>query len=231
MSMPVLFEFEALPVRVMTGDGGEHWFCAKDICTVLGYSNTSQTIGDHCREKGISKRYTLTEKGQQELQFVDEGNLYRLIIKSRKGEAKRFESWVCDEVLPALHKSGGYHMTGSTAATSRISNHRLRLSLAKELFRARDFELRQLIHQQLADVSNALRLPVPELDSLSRAAPRVPDVVQPFWQALAFLDGKGAVYNHTRAENLVAVNLPELARLLIEQDHPVRFDSALRQAL
>ncbi|MDH1589729.1 BRO-N domain-containing protein [Stutzerimonas stutzeri] len=231
MTMPVLFEFEALPVRVITEENGEHWFCAKDICTVLGYSNASKTVGDHCREKGITKRYTLTEKGQQELQFIDEGNLYRLIIKSRKEEAKRFESWVCDEVLPALRKTGGYQMGGRTTAASRISNHRLRLSLAKELYRTRDRELRQLIHQQLADVSNALGLPVPELDNLGRAAPKAPDVVKEFWQALAFLDGKGVDYNHAKAANLLAVNMPGLADLLIEHGYPLRFDRELYQGL
>lgn len=231
MTMPVLFEFDALPVRVMTGEDGEHWFCAKDICTILGYSNASKTVGDHCRDKGITKRYTLTEKGRQELQFINEGNLYRLIIKSRKPEAKSFESWVCDDVLPALRKTGVYQMGNRPEAASRIPNHRLRLFLAKELYRTRDPELRVLIHQQLADVSNALGLPVPDLDRLGRSAPKMPDVAQLFWQALTFLDGKSASYNHARADNLIAVNLPELARMLIEVGHPLRFDAPLRQAL
>ncbi|WP_244535514.1 BRO-N domain-containing protein [Pseudomonas aeruginosa] len=225
----------------MEGDDGQPWFCATDVCAVLGYSNPSKTIGDHCRASGLTKRYATSEiakrdpssraRDSQEMTFINEGNLYRLIIKSRKEEAKRFESWVCDEVLPALRKTGGYQMGNRPTAASRISNHRLRLSLAKELYRTRDRELRQLIHQQLADVSNALGLPVPELDNLGRAAPEVPDVVEPFWQALAFLDGKGVDYNHAHAGSLLAVNLPELARLMIEHGHPLRFDSALRQGL
>ncbi len=116
-------------------------------------------------------------------------------------------------------------------SASRIANHRLRLSLAKELYRTRDRELRQLIHQQLADVSNALGLPVPELDSLGRAAPKAPDVVRDFWQALAFLDGKGVDYNHACTGNLLAVNLPQLADLLIEHGYPLRFDRELYQGL
>jgi hypothetical protein len=40
--------------------------------------------------------------------YIDEGNLYRLIIKSRKPEAEKFESWVCDEVLPSIRKTGRY---------------------------------------------------------------------------------------------------------------------------
>ncbi|BAW20872.1 MULTISPECIES: BRO family protein [Pseudomonas] len=231
MTIPVLFEFDALPVRVMTGEDGEHWFCAKDICTVLGYSNASKTVGDHCREKGITKRYTLTEKGQQELQFIDEGNLYRLIIKSRKEEARSFESWVCDEVLPALRKTGGYQLDKRSTAATRIANHRLRLALGKELYRTRDPALRTLIHQQLTDVSNALGLPTPEIDSLGRTEPIAPDILKSFWEALAYLDGKGVDYNHTSRSNVLAVNLPELSRLIREHGQSLRFDTALREAM
>ncbi|WP_263143977.1 phage antirepressor N-terminal domain-containing protein [Pseudomonas sp. RIT-PI-AD] len=137
----------------------------------------------------------------------------------------------CDDALWNYWTQGVAERPGASTAASRIANHRLRLSLAKELYRTRDQELRQLIHQQLADVSNALGLPVPELESIGRAAPKAPDVVEPFWKALAFLDGKGVDYNHALASGLLAVNLPELARLLIEHGQPLRFDSTLRQGL
>lgn len=86
MTMPVLFGFEARPVQVVTEEDGEYWFCAKDVCEVLGYSNTSQTIEDHCHEAGVSKRYTSSGDQQRELAFINEGNLYRLVIKIRKFE-------------------------------------------------------------------------------------------------------------------------------------------------
>ncbi|BAU74404.1 BRO-N domain-containing protein [Metapseudomonas furukawaii] len=231
MSLPVLFEFEALPVRVMTEEDGEHWFCAKDVCEVLGYNNTSQTVEDHCREAGVSKRYTSSGGQRRELAFINEGNLYRLIIKSRKEEAKRFESWVCDEVLPALRKAGSYQTGNRSAEAARIANHRLRLSLGKELFHTRDPELRNLIHQQLADVSDALGLPTPDIDSIGRSAPKAPDVLKAFWEALAFLDGKGVDYNHAKAPDVLAVNLPELTRLLAQHGHSLIFDTPLRHAL
>jgi len=231
MAMPTLFEFEALPVRVVTEEDGEYWFCAKDVCEVLGYSNTSQTIEDHCRETGVSKRYTSSGGQQRELAFINEGNLYRLIIKSRKEEAKRFETWVCDEVLPTLRKTGGYQLGNRSTAATRIANHRLRLALGKELYRTRDPELRKLIHQQLADVSTALGLPTPKIDDLGRPAPAAPDALKAFWDALAFLDRRGVDYNHTNASNVLAINLRELARALIEHGQPLSFNSALRQAL
>lgn len=102
------FSFDSIPVRTFLDDTGEPWFCAKDVCDVLGYANSRKSIADHCRAKGVTNRDTLTDGGIQPLSFINEGNLYRLIIKSRKPEAERFESWVCDEVLPTIRKTGQY---------------------------------------------------------------------------------------------------------------------------
>jgi prophage antirepressor-like protein len=227
--MPVLFEFETLPVRVLTGEDGEPWFIAVDVCASLGLNDTNKAlIGLDDDEKREHEQYS--GSGRKPI-LINESGLYSLILRSRKAEAKRFKRWVTHEVLPSIRKTGSYQTENRATATSRISMSRHRLALAKELYRTRDRELRQLIHQQLADVSKALGLPVPELDSLGRTAPTLPDVVEPFWQALAFLDGKGVDYNHANATNLLAVNLPELARLLIEYGQPLRFDKALRQGL
>lgn len=230
MPVPILFEFEELPVRVINDDG-EKWFCAKDICTALGYTNTSKAITDHCREAGVTIRYTSSGGQRRELAFINEGNLYRLIIKSRKEEAKRFESWVCDEVLPALRKTGSYQMNNRSTAAAQIANHRLRLSLLKELYRTRDNTLREAIHQQLADVSSSLGLPTPELDSIGQAAPAVPDVVVEFWQALAFLEGKGVAYDHARDPELLALNMVQLQSLFKAHGLAYQITRTLRHCL
>jgi hypothetical protein len=101
------FAFEAKGVRVQEIDGAP-WFCATDVCSILGYRNAPDAITKHCREAGIAKRDIRSVGQQRSLTFIDEGNLYRLIIKSRKEEAQRFEAWVCDEVLPAIRKHGRY---------------------------------------------------------------------------------------------------------------------------
>ena len=50
----------------------------------------------------------LTNGGQQEVKIISEGDVYRLIIKSKLPNAQKFESWVMDEVLPTIRKTGGY---------------------------------------------------------------------------------------------------------------------------
>lgn len=112
-SSPSVFSFnQDNTIRVVTDDKGDSWFCAIDVCSVLGYVNTRDAIAKHCREKGVAKRDTLTPGGAQALIYINEPNLYRLIIKSRKPEAIRFEEWVMEEVLPALRKHGRYESQG-----------------------------------------------------------------------------------------------------------------------
>ncbi len=106
---PVIFAFDSHAVRTITANDGIVWFVAKDVCTLLGYTNSSKAIADHCRLEGVTNRYPLeTLGGVQYPTLIDEGNLYRLIVKSRKPEAKQFESWVCDNVLPAIRRQGYY---------------------------------------------------------------------------------------------------------------------------
>lgn len=92
-------------VRTIFEDG-KVLFCGSDVARALGYSNTRDAISKHC--KGVVKRDTLTNGGEQETSFIPEGDVYRLIIRSKLPSAQRFEHWVFDEVLPALRQTGSY---------------------------------------------------------------------------------------------------------------------------
>jgi len=87
-------------------ENGKVLFCGSDIAKALGYKNPSKALSDHC--KGVTKRYTPTASGKQEMNFIPEGDIYRLAAKSELSGAERFESWIFDEVLPSIRKNGGY---------------------------------------------------------------------------------------------------------------------------
>jgi prophage antirepressor-like protein len=89
---------------------GEVYFCGKDICDALGYKNQRYALKLHCRTGGVVKYDTPTESGVQRMTFINEANLYRLILKSNLPAADKFESWVCDEVLPLIRRTGFYGM-------------------------------------------------------------------------------------------------------------------------
>ena len=58
--------------------------------------------------QGVTKRDTPTSGGKQELSYINEGDVYRLIMRSKLPSAEKFESWVVDEVIPSIRKNGGY---------------------------------------------------------------------------------------------------------------------------
>jgi len=92
-------------VRTVEIDG-KIYFVASDIAKALGYMNTSKAINDHC--KGVTKRYIPTNGGNQEMNIIPEGDIYRLAAKSELPGAEKFESWIFDEVLPTIRKHGMY---------------------------------------------------------------------------------------------------------------------------
>lgn len=84
---------------------GKPYFVGKDIANALGYSNPRDAISRHC--KGVVKHDSFKEGGQN-ISLIPEGDMYRLITHSKLESAERFESWVFDEVLPTIRKTGGY---------------------------------------------------------------------------------------------------------------------------
>ena len=94
-------------VRAARGKNGEPVFVAKDICAILDLGNPRSSIAlldDD--EKGVHS--VDTPGGKQQMTTVTEPGFYKLVMRSRKPEAKAFQRWVTHEVLPALRRDGGY---------------------------------------------------------------------------------------------------------------------------
>ena len=85
----------------------EPMFCLSDICKSLGLSQPSK-VKERLNEKGVRTIPTLTSGGEQNLLYINEPNLYKVIFQSRKESAERFTDWVTSEVLPSIRKNGGY---------------------------------------------------------------------------------------------------------------------------
>lgn len=84
-------------------------FCASDVAKTLGYTNTSKAIGDHCRWG--TKCYVPHPQSSDkniEMSFIPEGDVYRLITRSKLPAAEEVEKWLFDEVVPSIRKHGGY---------------------------------------------------------------------------------------------------------------------------
>lgn len=100
-------EFGSL--RTLTDEHGRIMFCGKDVASALGYSNTKDAIRRHCRW-GVKHDLPHPQSPARtiEMVFIPEGDVYRLISHSRLPSAEKFESWIFDEVLPTIRRTGGY---------------------------------------------------------------------------------------------------------------------------
>lgn len=102
-------------LRTTVEPNGKVLFCGNDVARALGYKNPRSALQSHC--KGVVKRdgvsfvtnqFGKTTEMTVETNFIPEGDVYRLIIRSTLPGAERFERWVFDEVLPTLHHTGTY---------------------------------------------------------------------------------------------------------------------------
>jgi prophage antirepressor-like protein len=91
------FDFDGNQVRINIDDEGNPWWLAQDVCKVIGLSNVSDAVGR--LEVGEKRSYHGIGKTDNAL-IINEPGLYRLIFRSNKPEARRFQRWVFGEILP-----------------------------------------------------------------------------------------------------------------------------------
>jgi prophage antirepressor-like protein len=106
------FEFDGLPIRTLTRNGNP-WFVAKDVAEVLGYSNPQKAVRDHCKRPepaGVNESFTPLDP---QTILIPEADIYRLVLRSKLPAAERFETWVVEEVLPQIRRTGSYTVEGN----------------------------------------------------------------------------------------------------------------------
>ena len=166
-------------VRTATDENGEPWFCAKDLCDVLGYKNSSCAVNQHVRSSDVAKRYVarlaknrfgVCEGKMQVVQmiFVNESGFYALVLGSKLPSAVKFKDWVTSVVLPQIRKTGGYipvHEGESEEETIRNAEEILRATLKekemlleqqRKLIGEQDVEIRRLngvVDEQVVNIA------------------------------------------------------------------------------
>ncbi|MBR4960238.1 MAG: phage antirepressor KilAC domain-containing protein [Clostridia bacterium] len=90
-------------------EGDKIYFCGSDIAKSLGYTNPHKAVNDHCLEDGVTFRSVIDSMGrEQNIKFISEGNVYRLIVSSKLPSARAFERWLFDQVVPSIRQHGAY---------------------------------------------------------------------------------------------------------------------------
>jgi len=107
------FDFKGESLRALTNKAGEPWFVLKDCMSILDLGNPTETVKMFDDDEFSTTEVIDSIGRRQQAYIISEPGLYRLVMRSRKPEAKEFQRWVTHEVLPSIRKHGAY-MTQQT---------------------------------------------------------------------------------------------------------------------
>ena len=102
-----LFNYGGNKIRTVI-QNNEVWFVAKDVCDVLGLKNSRKAVNELYDNEKNTVTISDGNRGNPNTTIINEPGLYKLIFKSRKAEAKKFQDWIFYEVLPDIRKHGMY---------------------------------------------------------------------------------------------------------------------------
>jgi prophage antirepressor-like protein len=171
VNTPIRFSFDHKPVRIVE-ENGEFWFCLSDVGKALGMTNHKMFLrSKSCDQGGVKNIYTPTESGDQDITFINEPNLYAIILRSTKEEAVTFRNWVTHEVLPRIRKEGKYELSTSPSTSIQSGDPIIQTMTAMITLRQTQLDHEQrltaLEDARAASTEAALALPAPEVRELT----------------------------------------------------------------
>lgn len=146
------FNFNGTPLRTLTDAQSDPWFVAKDVCDILGFGTEHlrrDLDEDEVTEATNLPNWQVGSNGGRIPLIISEPGLYKLIMRSRKPEAKDFQRWVTHEVLPTIRKTGGYIPTVEADSDEDILAKAVlvaqkTIDLKNQQLRAKDAQIKEL---------------------------------------------------------------------------------------
>lgn len=125
MSNVSIYKFDnTTEIRVVEIEGNP-WFVAMDVCKAIGYAvkesgdvNTTLALKPLAADEQIT--YRVSDNRGKAPKLISESGLYKLVMRSDKPVARRFQDWVTRDVLPAIRKDGAYIMGEEKVATGEM---------------------------------------------------------------------------------------------------------------
>lgn len=114
------FDFRGASLRTLTDEAGEPWFVLKDCMSILDLGNPTETVKMFDDDEFSTTEVIDSIGRRQQAYIISEPGLYRLVMRSRKPEAKEFQRWVTHKVLPQIRKTGGYIPTSESDSDEDI---------------------------------------------------------------------------------------------------------------
>ncbi|VFF66245.1 antirepressor, phage associated [Clostridioides difficile] len=184
---------------------GKPYFVATDIAKALGYSNTRDAVKKHC--KWVAKcdiPHPQSNSKVLKVNVIPEGDMYRLISNSELPNAEKFESWVFDEVLPTIRKTGGYIHTTEDMSDDEIMARALQVAQRKIESKNRELEEKNRFINQIASSKNSLL---------------VREVAKVISKSNGIIIGEKRLYEKLRVWGLVFKNSTEPKQFAVEKGY------------
>mgnify|MGYP000700970974 CR=1 FL=1 len=144
------FDFNDNEIRIVEIDG-EPWFLAADVCNALGLTNVAAATSQNLTNREVQNFRIPGTRGRPN-KLISESGLYKVLFQSRKPEARAFQDWVTQVVLPAIRKDGGYVAGEEKLATGEMSEEEFVLK-AMTMLKAKADRLQKHVSDHLEYMS------------------------------------------------------------------------------
>ena len=153
------FNYNSLPVRILTDENEESWFACVDICNILEYQNVTDIIEKKLDDDEKKLTYLTDRSGQSRKTWtINEPGLYSLILNSTKPEAKAFKRWITHQVLPQIRKAGKY------SSEQEIEHDLILQSVATEIQQLKD--QKDLLQKSAVDLKREIEQKIDKMIAL-----------------------------------------------------------------
>lgn len=150
------FKFRGQGIRIVI-KGNDPWFVARDVTDILGIDRTqARKLPD--RLKDVCSIHT--PGGMQEMLIIDESGFYRLVLKSRSPHAEDFQTWVTEEVLPTIRKTGMYAIPGAAQEYLDMSEEDRAIAYFQQRKQLRELEPKGQAYDHFMAAKNAQTMAV-----------------------------------------------------------------------
>ena len=172
----------------LQGTTEKPYFCGKDVCNILGYSDIKSTLLKNVKlnHKLMLKEVAASEAATSEPQtsviklgvdtknisyndgkaiYISEPGLYSLIMKSKVKFAETFQDFVYEEILPSIRKFGSYKINSDLIESKKLLSIKDEELKQKELESEEKLKLQELELKKESEEKLKIELKQKELES------------------------------------------------------------------
>jgi prophage antirepressor-like protein len=148
------YDFSGKTIRIIIDEKGDPWWVASEVCCVLGLTNPSEALKALDDDEKNTLRIAEGIRGNPNVNIINEPGLYRLLSRSNKKRAKKFQRWAFHDALPSIRKTGYYSIGPAPPAPENLTRLEiLKIAMEAEEGRIKEEKARIAAEKQVAELA------------------------------------------------------------------------------